>query len=150
VPARNTAACTIAAYHIPRWTTGFGTGPYLEMASLWDLMAANGVDISLSGHHHLDEIFKPIGPSGAAARPKLSATGIRSFTVGTGGASQSSFTAAGTGQFAALDARARGAFGALRIELRPTGYSWKVMPIPGATMTNSGTNGSFSGSADCH
>jgi len=150
VLARNTAACTIAAYHIPRWTTGFGTGPYLEMASLWDLMAANGVDISLSGHHHLDEIFKPIGPSGAAARPKLSATGIRSFTVGTGGASQSSFTAAGTGQFAALDARARGAFGALRIELRPTGYSWKVMPIPGATMTNSGTNGSFSGSADCH
>ena len=150
VLARNTARCTVAAFHIPRWTTASGTGPYLEMAGLWDLMATNGVDITLSGHHHLDEIFKPIGPSGAAAQPKLSPTGIRSFIVGTGGASHSTFAAAGTGQFAALDARARGAFGALRLELRPTGYSWKVMPIPGATLINSGTKGSFSGSGDCH
>ena len=39
---------------------------------------------------------------------------------------------------------------AMRLELRPTGYSWKMMPIPGSTFTNSGTNGTFSGSADCH
>jgi hypothetical protein len=80
----------------------------------------------------------------------LSPTGIRSFTVGTGGASQSIFNPAGAGQFEALDARARGAFGALRLELRPTGYSWKMMPIPGSTFINSGTNGTFSGSANCH
>jgi hypothetical protein len=150
VLARNTALCTVAAYHIPRWTTGFGTDPYVEMASLWDLMAANGVDVTLSGHHHLVEIFKPIQASGAAAQPTLSPTGIRSFTVGTGGASQSIFNPAGAGQFEALDARARGAFGALRLELRPTGYSWKMMPIPGSTFINSGTNGTFSGSANCH
>ena len=60
-----------------------------------------------------DRAFGCVRPAEAVA------TGIRSFTVGTGGASQSTFTAAGTGQFAALDARARGAFGALRIELRP-------------------------------
>jgi len=150
VLARNTAACTVAAYHLPRWTTGAGTGPYVEMASLWDLMATKGVDLVLSGHVHSVEIFKPIGASGTAAQPSLSPLGIRSFTIGTGGASHSTFTAPGAGQFAALTARARGTFGALRLELRPAGFSWNFLPVPGATVTNAGTNGSFSGSASCH
>ena len=84
VLARNTAQCTVVAYHRPRWTTGFNHGPYVEMSALWDLMAAGGVDITLSGHNHLAEVFKPIGVSGTGALPTLSATGIRSFIVGTG------------------------------------------------------------------
>jgi hypothetical protein len=150
VLARNTAPCTVVAYHRPRWTTGFNHGPYVEMSALWDLMAAGGVDITLSGHNHLAEVFRPIGVSGDGAQPTLSATGIRSFTVGTGGASQNSFNAPGSGQFAALDVRARGTFGALRLDLRPTGYSWQLLPIAGSTFTNSGTTGSFSGTGDCH
>ena len=150
VLARNTAQCTVAAYHLPRWTTASGTGPYVEMSTLWDLMAAKGVDVVLSGHQHLVEVFKPIGASGTAAQPALSTMGIRSFTVGIGGASHSVFNAVGAGQFAALDARARGTFGALRLELRPTGYSWNLMPVPGSTFTNAGTAGSFSGIGECH
>jgi hypothetical protein len=150
VLARNTAACTVAAYHQPRWTTGSGTGPYVEMASLWDLMATKGVDVVLSGHHHLVEVVKPIGASGTAAQPSLSANGIRSFTAGIGGASHSTFTAPGVGHFAALDARARGTFGALRLQLAPTGFSWNFIPVPGAVFTNSGTNGSFTGTGNCH
>jgi hypothetical protein len=140
----------VVAYHRPRWTTGFNHGPYVEMSALWDLMAEGGVDITLSGHNHLAEVFRPIGVSGDGAQPTLSATGIRSFTVGTGGASQNSFNAPGSGQFAALDVRARGTFGALRLDLRPTGYSWQLLPIAGSTFTNSGTTGTFSGAGDCH
>jgi len=49
-----------------------------------------------------------------------------------------------------LDVRARGTFGALRLDLRPTGYSWQLLPIAGSTFTNSGTIGTFSGTGDCH
>lgn len=147
---RDTAPCTVVAFHRPRWTTGNGHGPYLPMAPMWDLLTTYGVDVTLSGHNHVAETFKPIGVSGTATQPVLSSTGARAFTVGIGGDSQYSFTAPGAGQFSALVSRSRGTFGALKLTLKPTGYDWQFLPIAGSTFTNSGTSGAFSGSSSCH
>lgn len=146
---RDTAPCTVVAWHKPRWTTGTGHAPYLAMAPMWDLLATYGVDVTLAGHNHVAESFKPIGVSGTAAQPALSPTGARAFTVGIGGASQYSFTAAGAGQFSAMVARAKGTFGALKLTLKPSGYDWEFLPTAGSTFTNSGTTGAFSGSDSC-
>ena len=102
------------------------------------------------GHNHVVEAFKPIGVSGTAAQPTLSATGIQEFTAGVGGNELATFNAPDTGQFAALIARAKGTFGVLKLVLKPGSYDWGFVPIPGSTFTNSGTNGSFSGSGTCH
>jgi hypothetical protein len=117
---------------------------------MWDLMANAGVDVALTSHNHVAEVFKPIGASGTAAQPVLSANGIRSFTVGTGGASHQNLQANGAGQFAALDTRARGTFGLLKLDLQPGSYNWELKPIAGSTFTNSGTTGAFSGTGTCH
>jgi hypothetical protein len=148
--SQDTAQCTIAAWHQPRWTTGASHAPYTEMAPMWDLMANAGVDVALTSHNHVAEVFKPIGASGTAAQPVLSANGIRSFTVGTGGASHQNLQANGAGQFAALDTRARGTFGLLKLDLQPGSYNWELKPIAGSTFTNSGTTGAFSGTGTCH
>lgn len=104
----------------------------------------------LSGHNHNAETLKPVGVSGTAAQPVLSNQGIRAFTVGIGGASQYTFDAANTGQFSALESRARGAFGVLKLDLKADGFDWGFLPIPGSTFVNSGTNGSFTGTGACH
>jgi hypothetical protein len=147
---QDTTACTVVAYHRPRWTTGSGHPPYVEMAPLWDLLAQHHADIVLSGHNHVAEAFKPIGVSGTAAQPTLSPQGIRSFTVGIGGDSQYTFSGVGAGQFSALESRAKGTFGVLKLSLKPGGYDWGFLPIAGSTFTNSGTTGSFSGTDSCH
>ncbi len=71
----DTAECTVVAYHKPRWTTGDGHPPYLPMAPIWDLLASHDVDVVVSGHNHVVEAFNPIGVSGTAAQPTMSAHG---------------------------------------------------------------------------
>jgi hypothetical protein len=64
----------------------------------------------LGAHNHVSEVFRPIGASGTSATPVLSATGIRAFTAGGGGAWQflpvpgMTFTNVGTaGSFSGSD-----------------------------------------------
>lgn len=142
--------CTIVAAHRPRWSTGASHGSYAGIAALWDLMAANGVDVMLAGHNHAAEIFKPIGVSGAGAVPTLSASGIRAFTVGTGGADLQNLSPSTDPLVSALDARSRTAFGPLKLVLGDNSYSWEYRPVPGMTFVNNGTSGSFSGTGTCH
>lgn len=143
------AQCTIVAAHRPRWSTGASHGSYPEMSALWDLMAANGVDIVLSGHNHVSEIFKPIGVSGSGSTPNVTSEGIRAFTAGGGGASIQGLSASTEPLLTALDARSRTAFGPLKLTLNDGDYSWQFLPVSGMTFTNSGTTGSFSGSGTC-
>lgn len=141
--------CTVVAGHRPRWSTGSSHGSYPEMSQLWDLMAANRVDVYLAAHNHVAEVFKPIGVSGPGSAPSLSADGIRSFTSGSGGANIQSFAPTTDPLFSAVDARSRSAFGALKLTLTDGSYSWDFAPIGGMTFTGSGTTGNFSGSATC-
>ncbi len=143
-------ACTLVAAHHPRWSTGVNHGSYPELGPMWDLMASHGVDVMISGHNHVSEIFKPIGASGSGAVPALSPTGIRSFTAGAGGADLQALSANTDPLLTAMVARSRSAFGPLKLTLNETSYSWQFLPLPGMTFTNMGTTGSFSGSDTCH
>jgi hypothetical protein len=143
-------SCTIVAAHRPRWSTGASHGSYPQMAPLWDLMANNGVDVVLSGHNHVSEIFRPIGASGSGSTPTLDPNGIRAFTAGGGGANIQGLSATTDPLLSALEARSRVAFGPLKLVLGNGTYSWEFLPVPGMTFTNNGTSGSFSGSDDCN
>ena len=79
--AHRDAKCTIAYFHHPRFSSGLH-GNHYQMQRMWDLMYASGVDVVVNGHDHLYERFAPQDPDGNA--DPLS--GIRQFTVGTGGA----------------------------------------------------------------
>ncbi|MFU8946725.1 DNRLRE domain-containing protein [Mycetocola zhadangensis] len=146
----SSGSCTVVAAHRPRWSTGASHGSYPQMAALWDLMANNDVDVVLSGHNHVSEIFKPIGVSGASSTPTLDPEGIRAFTAGGGGANIQNLSAATDPLVTALEARSRIAFGPLKLVLGDGTYSWEFLPVSGMTFTNSGTTGTFSGSDNCH
>lgn len=79
--AHRGAACTVAYFHHPRFSSGLHGNQY-QMQKIWDILYANGVDVVVSGHDHLYERFAPQDPDGNADE----ARGIRQFTVGTGGA----------------------------------------------------------------
>ena len=79
--AHRDAKCTVAYFHHPRFSSGLHGNQY-QMQRMWDLMYANGVDVVVNGHDHLYERFAPQDPDGNADPT----SGIRQFTVGTGGA----------------------------------------------------------------
>jgi hypothetical protein len=142
--------CTIVAAHRPRWSTGASHGSYPQASALWDLMATNGVDVVLSAHNHVAEVFHPIGASGSAATPTMSPTGIRTFTAGGGGSSMQNLTPTTDPLMPALVARSRSAYGPLKLTLGEGVYSWQFVPVPGMSLTSNGTTGPFSGSDSCH
>ena len=115
------AACTLAYWHHPRWSSGLH-GSDATMATLWNDLARGGADVVLAGHDHHYERFAPIG-------------GIRSFVVGTGGRSHYPVLIRRHGS-AVVDDRT---FGVLRLTLRAADYSWKFVPVAGSRFADAGT-----------
>jgi hypothetical protein len=69
-------------------------------------------------------------------QPALNPTGIREFVVGTGGKNHYPFLHAPlTGEVVRND----NTYGVLLLRLRPGGYSWRFVPEPGKTFTDSGS-----------
>ena len=85
----------------------------------------------LVGHEHIYERFAPQTPAAVA-----SPTGIRQFTVGTGGRA---LHAAGTVR-ANSEVRIFGRFGVLRMTLHPTSYDWRFVGEDGVTYDSGSTN----------
>ncbi len=119
--ARSAAACTLAYWHHPRWSSGLH-GSDRTMAPLWRALAEGGADVVLAGHDHHYERFRPIG-------------GIRSFVVGTGGRSVYPVLRRLPAS-AALHTRG---FGVLRLELAASSYSWRFVPLAGSTFRDAGS-----------
>ena len=79
--AASDAACTLALWHHPRFSSGMhGNDP--DVAPFWDALYAAGADLVLNGHDHDYERFAPQDPQ---AHPDP-AHGITEIVVGTGGA----------------------------------------------------------------
>ena len=131
--AAHPAACTLAYWHHPVRSSGSKHGNNPHMAPIWDILAAAGADVILTGHEHNYERFDPQTSSGRAD-PR----GPREFVVGTGGASHYPF---GTIQPNSA-ARSAETFGVLKLTLHPTSYDWEFVPVAGDTFHDSGT-------ADC-
>lgn len=135
--AANPAACVMAYWHKPRFSSGALHGSNTGMAPFWQVLYAAGADVILTGHDHEYERFAPLNPNGA-----LDSKGIRQFVVGTGGASLYSFGTPLTGS----EVRNNTTWGVLKMTLHSTSYDWEFVPVAGKTFTDKGT-GNCSGAS---
>ena len=131
---RDRAACTLAFWHQPRFSSGTH-GSDSEYGPFWDDLYAARADVVLNGHDHDYERFAPQTPSSQLDR----AHGITEFIVGTGGRSHSLFLRIRPNS----QARASGTFGVLALMLHPRSFDWRFIPIAGYSFTDRG-------SAACH
>jgi hypothetical protein len=129
--AASSAACTLAYWHKPRYTSG-RYRDFTFTAPLWRLLYAARAELVLNGHDHNYQRYPRLDPDG---NPDP-ARGLREFVVGTGGAGLYPLR---------QDARRESAYddghGVLQLTLRPNGYDWRFIPVSGTY--------SDSGSASC-
>ncbi len=123
--------CTLAMWHHPRFSSG-RHGNDEDLKPFFDLLYEHGAELVLNGHDHNYERLAPANPSGAAD-PKR---GLREFVVGTGGVSLRPFWA---NPLPITERRDSTTHGVLALTLRPDGYDWKFVPVPGGTFTDSGS-----------
>lgn len=129
--AASTTACLGIMWHRPRYTSSTGAVPETSVKPMYDLAMSEGADFLLSGHAHGYERFTRMDSNGA-----WKANGIRQFVVGTGGGA---LYTNGTPQPGST-VRNTSTYGALRLTLTTTGYTWKFMPVEGMTFTDSGSD----------
>ena len=132
--AANPRKCTLAYWHHPRFSSG-PLGDDRSVTALWNALYRFNADVVLSGHDHHYERFAPMRGDGVLDH----ARGLRSFVVGTGGASLRSVTRVRTNSHV----RSSASFGALQLALRDGYYGWRFLPAAGGTYTD-GSN------ARCH
>jgi hypothetical protein len=128
--AAHPAACTLAYWHNPRFSSGTVHGSSPAMQLLWQALYDFGGDVILAGHEHNYERFAPQDPSGVADPTR----GIREFVIGSGGRSHYSFGS----PIANSEVRNGDTYGVLKLTLHPTSYSWEFIPEAGHTFTDSG------------
>ncbi len=133
--AAHPAACTLAYWRHPVFSSGAEHGGEPTVRPLWDALAEAGADVVLGGHEHNYERFAPQAPDGRADE----AYGIREFVVGTGGAGHYPIG----DPLPNSEARNDDTFGVLALTLRPDGYDWAFVPVSGGAFTDAG-------SAPCH
>ena len=131
--AANPAACTLAFWHEPRFSSAGQSTPSTE--PLWQALYDAGAELVLSGHAQNYERFDPLTAAGRLDR----ARGIRQFVVGTGGESLQAFRKRQPGS-AVRNAKT---FGVLELMLHERGYNWRFVPEEGKRFTDAG-------SASCH
>jgi acid phosphatase type 7 len=129
--AAHPAACTLAYFHKPRFSSGLNHGDDPELTAFWQAFYDNNVELVLNGHDHDYERFAPQDPDGKAD-PKR---GIREFVVGTGGKSHREFGFARPNS----EIRNHDAYGVLQLTLKPAVYDWQFLPEAGKTFTDSGS-----------
>lgn len=125
----NTSLCTAAYWHHPLRSsaTNGGTG---AVRHAWELLHEFGAEIVMNGHDHLFERFAPQDPGGRHDPHR----GIRQFTVGTGGYPLYPIAKIQP------NSEVRGhSHGVLRLTLRPDGYDWTFVPVPGGQFSDSGS-----------
>ena len=128
--AASTKSCTLAYMHYPRFSSGAHHASYSSVQPIWQALYDFGAEIAIAGHDHEYERFAPQTPSGQLDVAK----GIRSFVVGTGGASLYSFAT----PLPNSEVRDANTFGVLKLTLGDGAYTWQFIPIAGQTFTDSG------------
>jgi hypothetical protein len=130
--AAHPAACTLAYFHKPLFSSGGAHGDAPEIRPLYQALYDANADVILSGHDHDYERFAPQDPDGKLDR----ARGIREFVVGTGGKNHRPFGA----PEATTEVRDTTTFGVLKLTLKPASYDWKFIPEAGKSFTDSGSD----------
>lgn len=127
--ANHPAACTLAYWHKPLFTSGAQHAPELAMQPLFAILYDAGAEILLSGHNHQYERFGPQRPDGTPDE----ISGIREFVVGSGGAPLYDFSTPEPNS----EVRHKG-HGVLKLTLKASSYSWEFVPITRGTFTDVG------------
>ncbi len=127
--ASHSQTCTAAYWHHPRWSDG-EHGEHSSVGPLYQALYDNRAEVVLSGHDHDYERFAERAPDGSAAPGR----GIRQFVVGTGGKNHYALTPGAYTQASNADT-----YGVLFLTLSTGSYSWKFVPEPGKTFTDSGS-----------
>lgn len=125
--AASTKPCTMAYWHHPRYSSG-DHGDDTKMSPAWDALVAAKADVVVQGHDHSYERFAPALSNGSD-----SATGIRSFVIGTGGRSLYSSTQSSDGTQEAFN---NDTFGVGEFDLTATGYDFNFRPVAGRDYTD--------------
>ncbi len=127
--------------------------PEPTMRALFETLHAGGASLVLFGHdHHYEQLGRADAKGNASDRGKSAtvANGVRSFIVGTGGTQLHSEHPKGNDyneKWAFQEAYDLKNRGVLRIELRPTSYSWEFLPTgPSQLVKHSG----FTTRDDCN
>ncbi|MCW2725596.1 MAG: hypothetical protein JWN35_2517 [Frankiales bacterium] len=122
--AAHPAACTLAYWHRPRFSSGTH-GSNTDYDAFWNDLSAAGADVVLNGHDHG---YERIGPVDAAGTPQAD-KGLTQFVVGTGGDSHYKFHDAVSGS----QVRLAGRYGILQLHLRPGTFSWNFLTTDGGS-----------------
>jgi 3',5'-cyclic AMP phosphodiesterase CpdA len=127
--ATSTAACTLAMWHRPLFTSG-PNDHAAHMRDAWRLLNQHGAELVLSGHNHQYERF---APQDADGRPDP--RGMRQFVVGTGG-----YPLYGRSRAVAnSEAFHSDAWGVLKLTLKSASYTWEFVPVAGRSFVDSGS-----------
>jgi hypothetical protein len=124
------AACTLAYWHHPRFSSGVVHGSDTSMQPLWQALFDYGADVILAGHEHNYERFGPQDPRGVADTTR----GIRQFVIGSGGRAHYEFG----NPIPNSEVRNNDTHGVLKLTLHATSYSWEFIPEAGKTFIDSG------------
>jgi hypothetical protein len=131
--AAHPAACTLAYWHHPRFSSGqHGSDP--RYTAFWRALYEADADVVLVGHDHDYERFAPQSFRGT----RDLARGIREFVVGTGGKSLRSFSTVRPNSVV----RDHTSFGVLELTLGRRAYGWRFRSAVGSLAD--------SGSGRCH
>lgn len=104
------AACTLAYWHRPRFSSGLHGGDS-RLAVFWNRLVEARAELVLVGHDHHYERFAP-------------RNGLRQFVVGTGGRSLYFYGLRRRGTEKRLLA-----YGVLRLDLLPGSYVWRFVDV---------------------
>jgi hypothetical protein len=129
--AAHPAACTLAYWHKPLFSSGNAHGNDPTVKPFWQALYEANADVVIAGHDHDYERFAPQTPDAATDPPR----GIREFVVGTGGKNHRSFVEPKPNS----ELRDATAFGVLKLTLKPGAYDWQFIPEAGKTFTDSGS-----------
>ena len=130
--AAHPAACTLAYFHKPLFSSGGKHGDDLALRPFWQALYEANADVIVNGHDHDYERFAPQTPDGKSDFTR----GIREFVVGTGGKNHRPFGAPHPNS----EVRDATSFGVLKLTLRPGNYSWEFIPEEGKTFKDAGTD----------
>jgi acid phosphatase type 7 len=129
--ATNSATCTLAFWHHPRWSSGTEHGNSTQVAPFIELLYDTGADVVLSGHEHNYERYAPQDPAGELDTER----GIVQFVVGTGGHSLYPLGEPDANSVARSSTTA----GVLQMTLYPEGYDFSFEPVLDGTFTDAGS-----------
>jgi acid phosphatase type 7 len=129
------AACTVAYWHKPLFSSGAKHGNDPEMKPFWQDLYQSKATVVINGHDHDYERFAPQDPDGKAD----AASGIREFVVGTGGKSHRPFAK----PLSTSEVRNADTYGVLKLTLHPHGYDWEFLPEAGKSFRDSGSGSCY-------